>query len=241
MVLSSYKNDFDHESSPLLNIMSSLTKPNESSDDGDVLVPIAKPISLTSKTLSFIKFILITLPLYIFGSAVAIVIFAVFTFTGVGPLLEHYLSCSDRKALGREKLLKEHPEMFVLEIPGDINKASQGRPYKVMVRLTRPMEVSQQMDQASLPPVIFPGGLAANLMTMAKHQDMLTSQHGFTVVNFDRLGVGLSDPYPTHIDGGLVSPSAADVAREMNYVMTHCGVASDPSQKWYVRTACCWF
>ena len=106
-------------------------------------------------------------------------------------------------------------------------------PYKVMVRLTRPSEDSKAESDVAphelLPPVIFPGGLASNLMTMSRHQDELTTRHGFTVINFDRLGVGLSDPYPR--DASL-SPSAADVAREMNYVMNNTGATTNPDAKW---------
>jgi pimeloyl-ACP methyl ester carboxylesterase len=92
-----------------------------------------------------------------------------------------------------------------------------------MIRMTRP----HNAPATKLPPVVFPGGLAANLVAMARHQDLLTQKYGFTVVNFDRLGVGFSDPYDR---SAKVSPSAYDVARELNYVINHCGV--DPEESW---------
>ena len=107
------------------------------------------------------------------------------------------------------------------------NKASGGKSYRVMIRLTKPADDPSASNQ-DLPPVIFPGGLASNLMTMSRHQDELTSKHGFAVINFDRLGVGLSDAYPR---GATRPPSAADVAREMDYVMTHIDCI-DANEKW---------
>lgn len=132
--------------------------------------------------------------------------------TGIAPLMEYYSSSLDSKALDRDELLKQHPEMFFMSIPADVNAASGGRPYMIMVRMTKP-----NTPNTDLPPVIFPGGLASNLMTMSRHQDELTKR-GFTVVNFDRLGVGFSDAYDAN---ATRPPSALDVAKEMNYVMTH--------------------
>lgn len=154
----------------------------------------------------------------IFGLAF-LLIFFVSTITGIGPLIEYLQSKrDDNESISHDVILRTHPDMFLLEIPGDINKASGGLAYRVMVRITKPEDASRTKH---LPPVIFPGGLASNLMTMARHQDELTKQH-FSVVSFDRLGVGLSDPYPTSFN--QQPPSAADVAREMNYVMTHCEI-----------------
>lgn len=129
------------------------------------------------------------------------------TITYIGPTIESMKSKRDEKLLDRESILAKNSNMLLLEVPGDINAASMNQPYKLMVRLTKPTTNSTK------PPVIFPGGLAANLTAMAKHQDMLTDR-GFIVVNFDRFGVGFSDK---NCSG--VPPSARDVAREMDYVM----------------------
>ena len=63
------------------------------------------------------------------------------------------------------------------------------------------------------PPVIFPNGLAATQLFLARPQDMLKDE-GFSSLTFDRLGCGFSDPNITGI-----APSAVDICREMNYVM----------------------
>jgi pimeloyl-ACP methyl ester carboxylesterase len=142
--------------------------------------------------------------------------------TGIAPLMEYHSASLDAKALDRDVLLKQHPEMFLMRIPADVNAASGGRPYMIMVRMTKPSTPNHD-----LPPVIFPGGLASNLMTMSRHQDELTKR-GFTVVNFDRLGVGLSDAYDINAER---PPSAFDVANEMNYVMRNIdGIEKDT--KW---------
>jgi len=66
-------------------------------------------------------------------------IFLVITITGIGPLVEYYQSKRDEKeALNHDVILQTHPEMFLLDIPGDVNKASGGISYRVMVRLTKP-------------------------------------------------------------------------------------------------------
>ena len=157
----------------------------------------------------------------VFG-LVFLLLFILLTITGIGPLIEFNQSKRDEKeVLNQDVILQEHPEMFLLNVPGDINKASCGASYRIMVRLTKPTKgASTNTDQLQLPPVILPGGLASNLMTMSRHQDELTKKHGFTVVNFDRLGVGFSDPYPPELN--LKPASAADVAREMNFVMEYC-------------------
>lgn len=199
---------------------------SSSSPPTSSLVPISETgePSVVSKILSGIQ----TLLMIVFGMVGGIlflVIYILTTISGIGPLLEFWQSQLDKSELQREKILEQHPEMFLLEIPVGINKASGDRSYKVMVRLTRPS--SNDSDQSLLPPVILPGGLASNLMTMSRHQDELTKK-GFVVVNFDRLGVGLSDPYAT---SSLRPPSAMDVANELNYVMEHCGVVPN-NQKW---------
>lgn len=166
----------------------------------------------------------------IFG-LVFFILFILVTITGIGPLIEYYLSRRDEKeALNHDVILQAHPEMFLLDIPGDINKASGGMAYRIMVRMTRLTSGDDRHDADNLPPVIFPGGLASNLMTMSRHQDELTKRHGFTVVNFDRLGVGLSDPYPASFN--QQPPSAADVAREMEFVMSHCESILKTRKKW---------
>lgn len=206
-----------------------------SSQDPNILKPVQEE-SFWSKAASFL-FSIIIIPVYVICGIVGLVLFLIVTFTGIGPSIEYYYAGRDKNVFNREIILKNHKEMFLLEIPGNVNLASGSQPYKVMVRLTKPSNDSNTNSNPSYqnpscsttiysrPPIIFPGGLASNLIAMSTHQDLLTKKHGFTVVNFDRMGVGLSDPNPTG-----KSPSAADVAHEMYYVMQHCGI--DPNAKW---------
>jgi len=183
-----------------------------------MLVPVSEPLPIPSRILLGLRAAI----KLIVGSILATICLALLLLlvaSGVGPLVEWRRSRRDDGkggALDRDAILREHPEMFLLDVPPGINRAGRGRPYRIMVRVTRP--ASERTERDDLPPVVFPGGLAANLMTTSRHQDELTSRHGFTVVSFDRLGVGLSDPYPRDASR---PPSAADVAREMNHVMTH--------------------
>lgn len=179
--------------------------------NGDAcLVPIPQPFSLRKSLAIISKTTLQFLTVIIIGPFVLLLLLLLVV-SGVAPSIEWYLSSLDARALHRDDVLKQHPEMFLLHVPADVNGASYGKAYHLMVRLTKPPETND------LPPVIFPGGLASNLMTMSRHQDELT-KCGFTVVNFDRLGVGLSDAYERD---ATRPPSALDVANEMNHVMTH--------------------
>jgi pimeloyl-ACP methyl ester carboxylesterase len=185
------------------------------------LYPISKAAPVSTRLLLFFKSVFTVLAALII-TPLALIVISFLIVTGIAPLTEWYHSKQDATALDREEVLKSHPEMFLLEISADINKASNGKTYKLMVRLTKPTNPNDY------PPIIMPGGLASNLMTMSRHQDEL-SKIGFTVVNFDRLGVGLSDAYD--VSKPLTPPSAADVAREMNYVMTHID-GIDENVKW---------
>lgn len=128
------------------------------------------------------------------------------TISGIGPLIHYVFSISDRKRLKREKLLHEHSELLQIEIPGSLNKASNGMKYTIIARWVKCANSKQ-------PPVIFPNGLAATQLFLARPQDMLKDE-GFSSLTFDRLGCGFSDPNITGI-----APSAVDICREMNYVM----------------------
>ncbi|KAL3795658.1 hypothetical protein HJC23_002065 [Cyclotella cryptica] len=198
-------------------------EPNHETKPLAGLHPIIQPTPAPRRLLFVFKSILQILALLILAPILLVVVLLLLILTGIAPLTEWILSSLDAKALDRQQLLQQHPEMFLLEIPPHINKASGGQPYHIMVRLTTPPTPSPY------PPVIFPGGLASNLLTMARHQDELT-RAGFTAVNFDRLGVGLSDPIPRTTTTAS-SPSAADVAHEMNYVMTHLPNI-DPTTRW---------
>lgn len=199
--------------------------PYKTADDAlnDGLTPLSGKQSISSRLVSSIM-MCVKIVFGLVMAPICIVLLLVATLSGIGPLINYLLTRRDKESLDRDTILQQHPEMFLIDIPAGINHASGDKSYRAMVRVTKPTEPPAD----KLPPVIVPGGLASNLMTMSRHQDELTSKYGFTVVNFDRLGVGLSDAYPSSTSQ---SPSAADVAREMNYVMTHC-VGIDDTEKW---------
>lgn len=173
------------------------------------LFPAARKPTMTQYIFTAICLPIIVI-LYMIVLLLVLLCLLITTITCIGPSIESMKSKRDEKLLDRESILARNSDMLLLEVPGHINAASKGNPYKLMVRLTKPAESS-----LAKPPVIFPGGLAANLTAMAKHQDLLT-ERGFLVVNFDRYGVGFSDENPHGIP-----PSARDVAREMDFVMNN--------------------
>lgn len=63
------------------------------------------------------------------------------------------------------------------------------------------------------PPVLIPNGLGATAVLISQMQERLVD-HGFTVLSFDRLGVGLSDA-----NISKRSPSTHDAVTELDYVM----------------------
>ena len=200
--------------------------------EDEELVPILQPVSCLSRVLSFLRSI-VSIPFFIVIGIIGLLFILLYVLTGIGPLYQYIGSSRDKRVLDRDVLLQQNPdELVLLEIPGNVNRGSQGQPYKIMLRITKPTKnygatsgSSSAANHQPLPPIIMPGGLAAPFMSMAKHQDLLTNKYGFTVVSFDRLGVGLSDPYPPTAKD--MPPSAYDVASEMNYVMKHCGVEQE--------------
>jgi pimeloyl-ACP methyl ester carboxylesterase len=147
-------------------------------------------------------------PFYILGFLAFVIFFAVSTATGLGPAVNYFLTSRDEALLNRDSLLKKHPEMRLLTIPGGVNSASDGKPYSVMTFTMRADNGSSGM------PVIIPGGLGASLFFLVRVQEYL-KRAGISSISFDRLGVGCSDPNPSGR-----SPSAVDVCREMDFVMS---------------------
>ena len=120
-----------NESSPLSGGRQGRLRPRAHHDrhestDTNVLLPIPRPIPISARVSSVIKMIL-KVPVGIVGGMVALFAFAILTLTGIGPIIEMYLSKRDARVLDRDKILRDHPEMFLLEIPANINKASLGR------------------------------------------------------------------------------------------------------------------
>lgn len=87
---------------------------------------------------------------------------------------------------------------------------SLGDSYTVVARFTIPDESNKNIKKN---PICIPNGLGATIVTISiLHEELV--KEGYTVLSYDRLGVGFSDANTTNI-----VPTAEDVVNEMNYVM----------------------
>eukprot|EP01038_Epipyxis_sp_PR26KG_P009974 gene9974-13415_t len=96
-------------------------------------------------------------------------------------------------------------------------------PYNLVLRFSIPKQ-SQNSSQPSLyPPVCIPNGLGATMVVISKIQELL-NERGFTVLSYDRYGVGFSDDNKSN-----KYPTAKDLINEMEYVMNS---VMPPDTKW---------
>lgn len=168
---------------------------------------------------TFVGFI--AFPILLAISLLTFVIWFIVTVSGIGPLIQWILTQQDDALLDMEKLLERHKDLKLITIPGGIHSASDGSPYKVCIRYTEPVDKSKK----NYPPVVIPNALGVTLACSSRTHELLVEK-GFRVLSFDRMGVGFSDDNPSG-----KSPSAADVAREMNFVMQ--SITSIPADtKW---------
>ena len=163
---------------------------------------------------------LLVLPFVIIFIVLALAIWFVITVSGIGPLVQYILTRIDDATLDMDKLLERNSDLRILTVPGGLHSCTDGAPYKLCIRYTEPIATNQK----KYPPVVIPGALGVTLACNSKLHEMLVEK-GFRVLSFDRLGVGFSDDNPTR-----KPPSAADVAREMNFVMQ--SVDLPPDTKW---------
>lgn len=163
-------------------------------------------LSIIKKFFHAVLLIILT-PFIICILFVVLLVWALLTLTGIGPILHYYYSCCDLRLLNRDKLLKDHPELILVSIPADINKASNGKSYSIVARWVK------SPTPSIYPPIILPNGLAATQIFLARPQEMLRDS-GFNSLTFDRLGCGFSDKNTSGI-----APSAVDISREMDFVM----------------------
>lgn len=137
------------------------------------------------------------------------VIWLLFTITGIGPALQYCYTQKDKKLLDRDNLINNQQSrdgMQLITIPAGVHSCTDG-PYKVFA-------IFQQPElRTNKPFVCIPNGLGATAVIIASMQESLVNA-GYAVLSFDRLGVGLSDVNST----GRI-PSAMDVVNEMHYVM----------------------
>jgi len=167
--------------------------------------------SLASIIFRFIKygllFILIA-PVALAFLILFILLWFLLTITFIGPCMQKYFNRKDSQILARSKILNSNPELIVIRIPPMVNKASNGLAYDVVARWVKGKFIGREQ-----PPIVFPNGLAATQLFLARPQELLRDA-GFSSLTFDRLGCGFSDANICSIP-----PSAVDICREMDYVM----------------------
>lgn len=148
------------------------------------------------------------LPVYLTVFIIFLLVWLLFTFTGIGPIGQYLCNINDRKVLDRERIASSSPSVRIVNVPGDIHSCSEGKSYSIFAVFTEPKD-----GPSPYPPVCIPNGLGATAVLIAQMQERLT-ELGFAVLSFDRLGVGLSDQNTS----GL-SPTAIDLVKELDYVM----------------------
>jgi len=153
-----------------------------------------------------IIFGIILFPFFLVFFTLFMAIWLVLTITGVGPLLQYCCNRRDKVTLNRERFAADNSNMKILSIPGDVNSCSLGDPYKLF---------AQPKTPSKFPPVCIPNGLGATAVLICQMQEALVDC-GFTVLSFDRLGVGMSDENKSR-----KSPTASDLVKEMEFVMSH--------------------
>mmetsp|Transcript_32053 Transcript_32053/g.46195 ORF Transcript_32053/g.46195 Transcript_32053/m.46195 type:complete len:528 (-) Transcript_32053:113-1696(-) len=167
--------------------------------------------SFASIVIRYIKnglLIIIVAPVAIVFFILFILLWLVLTITYIGPCIHKYFNRKDSEILARGTILKSNPELVVIRIPSHVNKASNGLAYDVVARWIKRKDTGIEQ-----PPIIFPNGLAATQIFLARPQELLRDA-GFSSLTFDRLGCGFSDANISNIP-----PSAVDICREMDYVM----------------------
>lgn len=145
----------------------------------DPVTPPATASSAIGKLAVTVLALVVFVPVGLVGALVFFVCWSVATVLCVGPCLQAYFSKRDNRLLAREKLLLTHPTLVAVPIAVGINSASSGS-YTVVARVTLP-SVGARSSSLSLPPVIFPGGLAATQIFMARAQDQLSAAGHVTV------------------------------------------------------------
>jgi pimeloyl-ACP methyl ester carboxylesterase len=150
--------------------------------------------------------VLLFAPLYLAFVVVFLAITLALTLTGIGPALQYWRSRVDAS------LLANLPGVTYVVVP-----AAGGVPaHRLAVRWTKG-------TNPTLPPVAIPNGLGATLISIGRLHDALVSL-GFSVLSYDRAGVGLSDPLPP----GVHHLDAAATVADMHAVLTHPSVAVRP-------------
>jgi pimeloyl-ACP methyl ester carboxylesterase len=159
------------------------------------------------------------LPVYIAFFVLFLVVWMFLTFTGIGPALQYFYTLADRQTLSRDRLIAAAPvpsQMRTVTVPAGVHSCSPDKSYRVFAIFAQPPSPPSEGSGGGrpvYPPVCIPNGLGATAALISQMQEHLVAA-GFSVLSFDRLGVGLSDP---NLSGR--SPTAMDVVQEMDFVM----------------------
>lgn len=149
----------------------------------------------------FIYLLLIPLGLAFF--LLFMVLWLVSTLTGLGPLYHAFASCSDASLLAAT--------------------TAPGGPVK-LVDVPKGGKLAVRWSQGTRPnPVCLPNGLGATLITISTLHEALAAL-GFSVLSYDRDGVGLSPRRP----GATSHVGASGTVEDMRAVMDACS----PGSKW---------
>lgn len=161
---------------------------------------------------------IVLLPIFLVIFFVFVMIWMLLTITGIGPFLQYLCNISDRNTLDRNKIINDDSSKSkrVVQIPAGLHSCTPNNPYQVFAIFMEPNEPSPY------PPICIPNGLGATAVLIAPMQEALV-KHGFRVLSYDRLGVGLSDE-----NKAKRFPSAMDVVKEMDFVME----SVLPGEKW---------
>lgn len=144
----------------------------------------------------------------------------VFTITGIGPVVQVLLNGKDRECTNLDHLIENNADLMRITVPANVHSCSKGKSYTIVARFTEPPLSAETKRNAH--PVCIPNGLGATMVTISILHEELVGR-GFTVLSFDRMGVGFSDE-----NASGESPSAEDVVKEMHFVMQ----AVAPTARW---------
>lgn len=173
--------------------------------------------------------LLIVGPIYLAFVLAFLCLWLAFTVSGIGPIAQYI--CRRRDAQKIATVIRPSPsaQVELVRVPlGNALFGSAREIPRLAVRWTRG-------SNPNLPPVALPNGLGATLITISSLHDKLVGL-GFSVLSYDRAGVGLSDEIPASHKAltGRSHYNAEETVDDMHRVMMHCAEASSlPSgTKW---------
>jgi len=159
-----------------------------------------------AKAIGYGLIAIVALPIYLAFMAIFMSLWLVFTVTAIGPIAQYVCKKSD------DKLLAKSPVTYIV-----VHETAGSR--RLAIRWTKGI--------SSLPPVCIPNGLGATLISISRLHELLVDM-GFSVMSYDRAGVGMSDPLPngTHHFG------AEATIEDMHCVLTHSDLGLPSGTKW---------